>query len=148
MAAFDSGLLGVKVSSALDYSSAATALAGTTLDMSGYRGCLIIVKMAAIEATAATSIKAQVDTTSAFSSPEDIAGSSITIADDDDDQIFILDIKNPPQRYLRVYLTRGTAAAACSAVYVQYGPDTMPQTNDVANEVTTETHIWKAVGTA
>ena len=38
MAAFDSGLLGVKVSTALDYSSASTALAGEAIDMSGYQG--------------------------------------------------------------------------------------------------------------
>jgi hypothetical protein len=148
MAAFDSGLLGVKVSTALDYSSASTVLAGNAIDMSGYQGCLIIVKMATIEATAVTSIKAQTDTTSAFASAQDIEGSSMSIAADDDDQIFIIDVKNPPERYLRVYLTRGTAAAACSAVYVQYGPDTMPQTNDVTDEVTTETHIWADNGTA
>lgn len=148
MAAFDSGLLGVKVSTALDYSSASTVLAGEAIDMSGYQGCLIIVKMATIDATAVTSIKAQTDTAAAFASPQDITGSSLSIAADDDNQIFILDVKNPPERYLRVYLTRGTAAAACSAIYVQYGPGAMPQTNDVTDEVTTETHIWAAVGTA
>ena len=148
MAAFDSGLLGVKVSTALDYSSASTVLAGEAIDMSGYQGCLIIVKMAAITTGALTSIKAQTDETSAFASAQDITGSSMTIADDDDNQIFILDVKNPPERYLRVYLSRATQVAACDAVYVQYGPGTIPQTNDVTNEVTTETHIWAAVGTA
>jgi len=148
MAAFDSGLLGVKISTALDYSSADTVLAGDAIDMSGYQGCLIIVKMAAITSGAATSIKAQTDTTSAFSSAQDIEDSSMTIADDDDDQIFILDVKNPPERYLRVYLSRATQTAAASGIYVRYGPDTMPQTNDVDDEVTTETHIWADNGTA
>jgi len=148
MATFNSGLLGVKVSTALDYSSADSVLAGEAIDMSGYQGCLIIVKMAAIEATAVTSIKAQTDATSAFGSAQDIEDSSMSIAADDDNQIFILDVRNPPERYLRVYLTRGTAAAACSAIYVQYGPDSMPQVNDVTDEVTTETHIWSSLGTA
>ena len=104
--------------------------------------------MAAITTGAVTSIKAQTDTTSAFGSAQDIEDSSITIADDDDNQIFIIDVKNVPERYLRVYLSRATQAAAASAVYVQYGPDTLPQTNDVTDEVTTETHIWAANGTA
>jgi hypothetical protein len=116
--------------------------------MSGYQGCLIIVKMAAITGGAATSIKAQVDDAVAFGSPEDIEGSSITIADDDDNQIFVLDVRNVPQRFLRVYLSRATQTAACDAIYVRYGPDSMPQVNDVTDALTSETHIWKAVGTA
>jgi hypothetical protein len=146
--AFIDGLAGCKISSALDYSSASTALAGTALDMSGYQGVLMVVKMAAITTGAATSIKAQCDDNSGFSSAQDIAGTAITIADDDDNQIFVLDVRNVPERYVRVYLDRATQAAAASAVYIQYGPDSNPQVNDVTDKVTTETHIWKAVGTA
>ena len=142
------GLDEVKISTALNYSSASTALAGTTLDMSGWQGVLMVVKMAAITSGAATSIKAQSDSDSAFGSAQDITGTSITIADDDDDQVFIIDLRHVPERYVRVYLSRATQAAACDGIYIQYGPDSRPVTNDVTNYVTTETHIWEAVGTA
>lgn len=139
----------LKVSSALDYASAATDRTGTALDMSGYQGVLMIVKFATIATGATTSIKAQCDDNAAFASAQDIAGTAQTVAADDDNQIFVIDLQNVPERYVRIYVDKDTSnATAESAVYVQYGPDSRPVTNTATDAVTIEQHVWPAVGTA
>ena len=133
----------------LAYASGTADRSGAALDMSGYQEVDMVVSLGAVEAGGTNSIKAQSDTTSAFGSPQDIAGTAQTIADDDDSQVFIIHIANPPERYVRVYVDKDTShACAESVLYVQHKPDAKPQTNDVTDAVTTESHVWPAVGTA
>lgn len=138
-----------KYSIALAYASGTADREGAALDMSGYQEVDIVVSLGAVEASGTNSIKAQCDTTSAFASAQDIAGTAQTIADDDDGQVFIIHLANVPERYVRVYVDKDTShACAESAIYVQHKPDSNPQTNDVTDNVTTESHVWPAVGTA
>jgi len=142
----------VKVSTAITSAAgvADTAdITGTILDMSNYEGVLMIVRFGVITGSAVTSIKAQQDAAAAMGGAADLEGTSITVADDDDDQIFIIDLYRPRERYVRLYVDRGTQnAVVASAVYIQYGPRKKPVSNNVTNKVTTETNISPAEGTA
>jgi hypothetical protein len=143
------GLDEVKITKALVYASGTSDRAGAALDMSGFQGCIVLMNLGAIAANAGVTAKIQVDTTDAFASAEDLAGSQQVPADDDDSQMFVWDVRNVPQRYIRVFVDKnGATAAAETVTYIQYGPDSRPITNTASNAVTVETHIWASTGTA
>jgi hypothetical protein len=128
--------------------AAATALYGTALDLETYRAdrVLMIVTFGVITTGAVTTIKAQTATTSNFATPNDVTGTSQTVADDKDDLIFEIDLINPSERYVRIAVMRGTqnAVVAC-ALYHVYGLRGPVVTQTVAG---VEVHRDKATGTA
>ena len=138
----------VKISTAITPTAGAaaqTAITGTTLDMSGFEGVLCIVRMGAITGNAVTSIKMM---QGASTSPAtDLEGTSQTVADDDDDETFYIDVYKPTKRYVAVKVLRATQdAVVASAEYVQYGAKELPTSH--ATGVSGETHISPAEGTA
>lgn len=140
----------LKFSSAIapaDGVAAQTAIEGATLDMAGYDGVVMVCRMGAITAGAATSVKAQSGAASDMSDAADLAGTSQTVADDDDGQIFIIDIVRPKERYVRLYVARATQdAAVAEAHYIQYrgsGPVAAQGTG-----VNIERHVDPVEGTA
>jgi hypothetical protein len=138
-----------KFTSALDYASGSADREGAILDMAGFRGVLMLVKFATIANGAVTSIKAQQDTDVAGGTMADLEGTAQTIAADDDNQIFIIDLYEPAERYVRLVIDKDAAnATAESAVYIQYGASQRPQTVTVTDKVTYERHMTPAEGTA
>lgn len=145
------GITDLKIDTALDIAAAAAAdRSGEVIDMDGWRGVLMCVKFGTIAAGAVTSIKAQQDSASAFNvDPKDLEGTAIAVAADDGDQMFILDIYEPTDRYVRVVVDKdGTNATQETAWYVRYGARFRPTANTVADEVTYERHQSPAEGTA
>lgn len=139
----------VKISTALDYASGSADRNGATLDMIDYRGVLMIVKFATIAAGATTSIKAQQGAESDLSDAADLEGTGQSVAADDDDQIFFIDLYEPEERYVRVVVDKDAAnATAEDAIYIQYGSRKRPVTNTVTDEVTFERHATPDEGTA
>lgn len=140
----------VKISTAVTPTAgaaAATDITGSILDMQGFEGVLVIVRMGAITAGAVTSIKVQQDTDSAGGTMADLEGTSQTIADTDDDKTFYIDLYKPAERYVRLYVDRATQnAVVASAEYIQYGARDMPTTH--GTDVSGETHVSVAEGTA
>lgn len=140
----------VKITQALPFlaASASADRNGAILDMQGYEGVLVIVQMADIAAGAVTSVKVQQDTDPLGATMADLAGTGISVADNDDDQIFYLDVK-PSKRYVRVMIDKDAAnnTNEC-ALYIQYGPGQRPVVNNVANLVTGEVHNYPAEGVA
>ena len=138
-----------KVTTALDYVSGSADRNGVTLDMLGFEGVLMIVKFAAIATGAVTHIKAQQGAASNLSDAADLAGTRQNVADDDDNQIFMIDLFKPTERYVRLVVDKdATNAVAESAVYVQYGAHKLPVSNNVMDAVTTELHVSPVEGTA
>lgn len=139
-----------KFTSALDLAAAAAAdREGAALDMINFRGVLMIVKFGAIATGATTSIKAQQGAAANLSDAADLEGTKIEVADDDDDQIFIIDLYEPAERYVRVYVDKDTANNTQEmAWYLQYGARVRPTTPTVADEVTYERHMTPDEGTA
>ena len=137
------------IRTALDYASGNADRTGAVFDTANLEGVMIVVKLAAVAAGGANSIKAQQGAASNMSDAADLAGTAMTIADDDDNQIFILDIVKPRERYVRLVVDKDTVnACAESAIYIGYGPRTEPVTLTLADNVTYEKHVSPAEGTA
>lgn len=140
----------VKISTAVTPTAgaaAATDLEGSIIDMSGFDGVLILVRMGAIDGSAVTSIKAQQGAIAAMTDAVDLEGTKQDIADDDDDQTFYIDVYRPTERYVRLYVDRATQnAVIASAEYIQYGGRKFPTTHGTG--VSGETHAGPDEGTA
>ncbi len=140
----------VRISQAITVTAGAAGTSdinGTTLDMSGYEGVLIVVTFGAIVSGATTSIKAQQGAASDLSDAADLAGTAQTIADTDDEKTFYIDLFNPQERYVRLVVDRSTQnATVASATYYQYGARVVPTTH--GSNVAGELHIAPAEGTA
>lgn len=123
----------IKVANAITATAGAagtTAINGTIVDTQGYDGILMVSRTGAITATAVTSMKAQYGDESDLSDAADVANSTVTIADDDDNKEFGIDIQRPPGRYMRLVVSRGTANAVIeNATYYLYKAKTRPSSN-------------------
>ena len=143
------GISEFKFTPALNYLSGAATRNGAALDMVGFRGVLMVVQFAAIAVGAVTSIKAQQDTVVGMGTAADLAGTAQAIADDDDDQIFIIDLYEPVEQFVRLVVAKdATNATAECAAYIQYGASARPTIPTVADLVTYERHMSPAEGTA
>lgn len=140
----------VKISTAITPTAGAagtTDISGTTLDMLGFDGVLIVVRFGTITSGAVTSIKAQQGAASDLSDAADLAGTGQNIADTDDDKTFYIDLYRPAERYVRVVVDRGVQnAAVASAEYFQYGAKEAPVSHGA--DVSGELHVSPAEGTA
>jgi hypothetical protein len=119
------------------------------VDMAGFEGVMFIVKFGAIVAGAVTTVKAQQSATAALAGTEDdLTGTAISVADDDDNQVAILDIYRPGDRYVNCAVVRATQNVTIeSIVAVQYGANNVPVTQP-STVSGSETHISPAEGTA
>ena len=123
-------LSNTKITRVMDAKAAgATAVNSTAVDMQNYEGVLFIAAFGTLADDQATSIEAQQATASAGTFT-DLSGTTVgDMEDDDDNQLLILDIKNPTERYVRCTVNRATANAVIDGVIaVQYGPRKKPTT--------------------
>jgi len=138
-----------QIKDCLDYASGTADRTGDIIDTAGYESVVFLVKVAAVEASGTNSIKVQQNTANSTSGMADLEGTSISIADDDDNQIFAIEIVKPLERYLRLYVDKDTShACAESAVAILYGAKELPTDNNVDDTVTSEIHHSPAEGTA
>lgn len=115
-----------------------TAVTSDIIDMSGFESVAFMTTANAITATGVQSIKIQHGDESDLSDAADVTSASITIADDDDNQTFVVEMSQPIKRYCRAYVSRGTANSAFGEIYaLQYGAKLRPVTNDVTDTLTT-----------
>lgn len=139
-----------KISSAITPTAGAAAqsdIEASELDMSGWEGVLVIVRMGAIDGSAVTSIKMQQDTVTGMGSAADLEGTGQTIADDDDEKTFYIDLYRPTEQFVRLYVVRGTAdAVVSSAHYIQYGGSKYAISH--GSNVSGELHVTPDEGTA
>lgn len=130
--------------------------AGTTdqtssaIDTAGFEGVKIYTLFGAITGSAVTSVKIQQSSDDGSADAyADVEGTSVTVADDDDNQVVVHDIYRPRERYLKVVVDRGTQNAVIDGIVaVLYGADKMPTTDDTSTVVARETHVSPAEGTA
>jgi len=139
----------IKITTALDHAEGSADRTGAILDMAGYDGVLMVVKFGDIAADAVTSIRAQQDTDVAGGTMADLLDTGITVAHDDDNQIFIIDLYRPAERYVRLFLDKDAVHNTEEmAWYLQYGANQRPTINTVTDEVTYEQHVSPAEGAA
>jgi hypothetical protein len=127
--------------------AATTDIEGEILDMSTYEGVLMAISFGVITGSAVTSIKAQESDLANMSDAVDLIGTGQTIADDDDEKTFYIEIYKPLKRYIRLYVVRGTQnAVVASATYIQTEAKKKPVTHGTGVEG--ELHISPIAGTA
>lgn len=137
----------VKISVGLAYASGTADREGAVLDMKGWDGVLMIAQFGTIAAGAVTKLKAQQGAAANLSDAADLAGTSITIADDDDSKIKYLDLWQPRERYVRCVVDKdATNACAETVTYLQYRGKALPATHGTG--VAGEAHLSPAEGTA
>jgi len=79
----------------------------------------------------------------------DLLGTAMAVADDDDDQLFIIDLYEPTERYVRLVVDKDASNTTVeTATYIQYGARNRPTTPTVTDKVTYERHESPAEGTA
>ena len=130
--------------------AATTDITSSAVDMQGFEGCIFIVTMGAITSGAVTSVKLQQSSDDGGSDAyADLEETSVTVADDDDNQVVIVDIKFPRERYLKCIVDRGTQNAVVDGIVaLRYGSREQPATNDSSTVVSREVHCSPAEGTA
>lgn len=125
-----------------------TAQTSSAIDTQGYEGVKLYSLFGAITSGAATSVKVQQCDTSG-GTYADLEGTSVTVADDDDNQVVVHDIYRPRERFLKVVISRATQNAVIDGVVaVLYGAAKQPTTDDATTVVGRETHVSPAEGTA
>lgn len=109
---------GVKITQATTVDAgvaAATAIKGSAIDMSDYETCLFVVSFGTITSGAVTSIKVQQSDDTTDGNFADLTGTSVTVADTEDNTTFYVEVTKPQKRYIRLYISRGTQNAVVGA---------------------------------
>lgn len=138
----------VQVRKALDYASGSADRAGDAIDMSGFEWCLFVTHVHTVAAGATTSVKVSQATTSG-GSYADLEGTGISIADDDDGQVFAILIVKPREQFLKINMDKDASNnVAESAVAILGCGRTDQALKNITDELTVEVHVSPAEGTA
>jgi hypothetical protein len=120
----------------------------SAVDMQGFDAVTFIVAFGTITAGSATSVKAQQGALSNMTDAADLKGTGITVADDDN-QLVLLEIDHPQERYVRCVVDRGTQNAVVdSIIAIQTKAKAEPVTHDSSTVVDSELHHAPAEGAA
>jgi hypothetical protein len=126
-----------------------TAVESDVVDVAGYEGVMFVIALGAIVSGAVTSAKAQQGAASDLSDAADLLGTSVTIADTDDNKLVYLDVNQPRERYVRCLVSRATQNATVDGITaILYGARVVPTTHDSATVAGGEAHVAVAEGTA
>ena len=125
-----------------------TDINSTGIDMQNFEGVAFEVLFGAITAGAVTSIKLQQsDDDGSSDAYSDLEGSAVTVADDDDNQVFIAEVYRPRKRWVRAVVDRATQNAVVDGIVArQYSPRQLPVSQPPTT--TQEVNISPAEGTA
>lgn len=139
----------IKITTCLDYTNLSTTpREGATVDMLGYDGIMAIMTCAAIAGSSVGDIHFETATDSGFSGGTDLKGTALVTADNDDNQIFVIEVYKPLERWIRAVVTKDASnTIAESVIYIQYKGIKRPEVNTVTDLVTYELTISPARGT-
>lgn len=139
----------IKLLDLADYSSAATDKNGSGVDMQGFEWVIFVYKFAVIAAGAVTTIKLQESTDNGVADTfADLEDTGISVAADDDNQMFGIGIYRPNERYVRPVVDKDTSNATAEVVLAICGGGGGPNLASVTDEITIEMHYSPAQGTA
>lgn len=139
----------IQIRKALAYASGTADRNGAIIDMAGYEWIMAVVTFATIATGGTNSIKWQQDTDAAGGTMADLLGTGITVADNDDDQVFASLLIKPRERYVRIVVDKDASnACAESAIYILGGKRSLPALANITDELTVETNESPAEGTA
>jgi len=125
-----------------------TEIDGAVIDMQGFEGVQFAVSFGTITSGAVTSIKLQHGDAANLSDAADLAGTAMTVADTDDNKMFVIDCYRPLKRYVRCVVLRATQNAVVDGISAtQYSARVKPCTNDSTTVASTKTVVSPAAGT-
>ncbi len=127
-----------------------TVTPSSGIDMKGFEGCLFKVLFGSITSGAATSIEVHTSSDDGSSDAYTaILGTGVTVADDDDNKVFWIDVYRPRERYLKLIILRATQNSTVDGIVAeQYSPKSKPTTHDSTTVGGGELHVSQAEGTA
>lgn len=141
------------------YVSGTADVTSTVIDTKGFDSVAIVVHLAAIATGSVCDLFLQeadaASNSSTLTSGADLAGSSVTVADDDDNQVFVIEVCKPLKRFLQLTINKDASnAVAASAVAYLYNADAVPTTHAEGTGtsggtavVTVERHVSPIAGT-
>lgn len=126
-----------------------TNVNGSTLDMSEFEGVMFVLQAGTIT-DGNLSVKAAGGAASDGSDKADLAGTLTTITNAQDNDVCVLDLYRPTERYITPVIVRGgaTGAVVQGLVAIQYGPHNKPTVHDATTVATAKVVISPAYGTA
>jgi len=127
-----------------------TTVNGSSVDMQGFEAVTFYVLIGSITSSGTVDVKAQQSNDDGNSDAfADLEGTKISYADDDDNQVAVLEVVNPQERYVRPVVVRGTADSVIDGIIaVQTGAKVAPVTHDATTVVGSEVHHAPDEGTA
>lgn len=126
------------VAAAYASGTATVKASATGIDCTGYESIAFVLSLATIASGATTSFKLQQSDTAVDDAGfVDITNATATtIADDDDDQLRIVEVR-PTKKYVRALLTKDASnAVGATVLYVLFNGDDVPITQASGVEVT------------
>ena len=94
-----------------------TDINSSAIDMEGFTSVVFATLFGTITSGAATSLKVQAATDSAFTTPVDLVGPTVTVLDTHDNMMSLIEVIKPQDyRYLRLVVDRGTQNAVVDAI--------------------------------
>ena len=139
----------IVIASTTTAGAAGTAtITSDAVDTAGFSRCCFIVPVGTMVTGAVTTFKLQQSSDDAATDAySDVLGTSVAIADDDDNKLKYLDVVRPGKRYLKVVVSRATQNATIGGIIaVLGGPRSLPPTQ--GTNVAGEKHTSAAEGTA
>ena len=127
-----------KILKILNYTSANADRTSGVIDTLGFTGLEITVDFATIATNAVTNIYVQhadaASDTNTLTSGANVANTSQTVADSDDNELFIIDINPVTKRYYQLVVNKdATNSTAESASARLYGAKNVPVTHGAGN---------------
>ncbi|MGE0105103.1 MAG: hypothetical protein AB7O81_34885 [Blastocatellales bacterium] len=129
----------------------ATVQTGAAVDMKNFEGVTFILGVGALTADQVTALKAQQSSDDGSADAYSDLEGTLTgpFADDDDNQVMILEIIRPQKRYVKPIVNRATANAVIDFVIaIQHTPKAEPVTHDATTVAFSELHVSPDEGTA
>lgn len=123
-----------------------SAIEGAIHDMQGFDEILFIVNLGAIVSGAVTSLKVRQGAASDLSDAADLLGTSVSVADTDDEKIKYIYVRAPLERYVQLYASRATQNATMTAVAIKSRARSEPTSQ--GSNVAGEAHNSPIEGTA
>lgn len=151
-----------KIVPILSYGSGTASRSASVIDTVGFKAFKVVVHHAAIGAGATYSVKLQgadaASDSTTLTSGADIAGTSQTVAADDDNEVTIIDVVDPPLKFYQLVVSKdGANTCAESAVaYLYYSDSAEPVTHATGSGTSggsaavnnVERHVHPVAGTA
>jgi hypothetical protein len=120
----------VKITTYAPTTTGTTTISQTGLDMSGWDGCLFIVRLGSPATN--NNVRIQQETT-VGGTYADLTGT--LVGNHATDNPLVVDVMRPVEQFLRVQITRGTTTTIDSCVAIQYRASKKPTTQPSGTQI-------------